>query len=1533
MTPIGAEMIRRRPQKDTIVKAAAAASAGTPHRRRWFPRLMLSLLLPVLAGMIRLGPGPVISVPPIIVNVHPGGAENSTFRGVAINVSFSAENQMRTARRLIRSGHLTKALMMYQHVLTAFGTHLIRVGPGRYISIRDYVWRVLYKSPAAKNGLYDQIFGLAARKLINEAVAGGHQEAILSACNQYLLTSAAVSAMIHLADRLFEAGHFSRALRIYRELLPNPAARYRQPSILFRAATAAIMAGHPRISKRYRDELEKQYPTAEGTIDGQRQNLPRALTFVLTHLKSQRYSGAVYAGTIPPGRVTLSGKSAVPNTVLWNQRFGGLTIKVPTDAAAQQVLINSVTSAMSAFGLNAGNLQSGGPPTQLMFSFPVVHHHVVFVDTLSQIEALDASSGYPHWVYPRTAATSNAQSMANLAFISIGADQICCSVADQRVVGLMTRRVAGEHVGNAYPINPMYNYLYRPQAYHIVCLSEADGSLLWRRSSHTLIGTAIASPMLTGGGVFLLTADRHGNGMQVRLSVTKLSLQTGATVWTHYLCTISGQAFEPPSLNIQATSAGGRLYIATGAGADMAVSQQSGRICWLDYTVDPVPVSNNPFGYGVPSVRVPPWKLNPPIVTHRQVVTAVSSAHRIWQVNVYRRDTGERLISFVPPAKLGLTILAGVTAKAIILTGARTAAFNRTNGKILWVGTRSSGNPNGRPVLTSQLLYLPTHRWLITENLSDGHLAMREPWPMGQDGRRGEPGNLAIGHHGLIAVNDDSIYSYARWKEALAYLIGRIRREPDRPVNYLTLSQVAFAAGHIKLCKKSLQQSLDVARRSHASDIDFNILFRGAMDFALRARADHHIPPSDVTYFFGAAAAAARDPARQAMWRFAEARYLLSRHHPRRALALCQQILISPSMRQTALTLNGNTLPAEAVLVAFIQLRIINVYGTAVYQPWQAAADKLISSAANSSVRLSEVAYGYPNSPSAQIAAKALLRLLLDRQQWEAAYRVALMALAGLPHISSPVSVQEGLATALLHLHHFREAFVVAHAALQFPHLTAAQHSVFHAVLSSVQGHVSSLAAAMVFTPKSSFSISRPTRGNLLIPAQKGSQWRCRSGMLLLKPRSTTLRFMRPDGRLARWSLRLGNVFGRVALLGTRSGISILVAPQSMIAVDIKTGTVLWHRHFGNVVKPGSHLSLNGYSDINRPIEPFIPPSPQPNFVYINGVMQAAPSGVNMEPLLPVMARIVRDTGPIQFSFIRWTHAGLLIGIAGRVMLLNPRTGREIWPQWLSVKSDGRLTSARSVGSSLILAFGHHYHRVAAVNESDGRLEATESLSAPGGYERMLSGPDNMLFLIGARHSSAFKVAHEKLALIWSRRIINPMPRLAARTFLGVAEMLHDGIVCLNAATGTTRWHIPVLTGAMSGIAAGDMDLRTFADTVVARTPSNLAAYSADSGEIRWRAEIMTRQTPPLVRMCLADPDIVLLACGPAGALSRSEKLILINQRDRYGRLDNGSIVLSKPLVISATDGNGPVIQSWYVLDNSIIFSLDGRIFAYHAGR
>ena len=58
--------------------------------------------------------------------------------------------------------------------------------------------------------------------------------------------------------------------------------------------------------------------------------------------------------------------------------------------------------------------------------------------------------------------------------------------------------------------------------------------------------------------------------------------------------------------------------------------------------------------------------------------------------------------------------------------------------------------------------------------------------------------------------------------------------------------------------------------------------------------------------------------------------------------------------------------------------------------------------------------------------------------------------------------------------------------------------------------------------------------------------------------------------------------------------------------------------------------------------------------------------------------------------------------------------------------------------------------------------------------------------------------------------------------------------------------------------------------------------------------------------------------------------LYLINQKDRQGRLDNGSIVLDQQLTRSGSDAAAPDIQSWLLVNGGILFEINGVVFYCH---
>ena len=87
---------------------------------------------------------------------QPGG-----FSHIQVNDSFGARDMLRTAKRLIASGHLTQAVRTYQHIALKYGSSVIQQPNGTYESVRKHVWARLLTTPAVRHGLYNQIYGLS----------------------------------------------------------------------------------------------------------------------------------------------------------------------------------------------------------------------------------------------------------------------------------------------------------------------------------------------------------------------------------------------------------------------------------------------------------------------------------------------------------------------------------------------------------------------------------------------------------------------------------------------------------------------------------------------------------------------------------------------------------------------------------------------------------------------------------------------------------------------------------------------------------------------------------------------------------------------------------------------------------------------------------------------------------------------------------------------------------------------------------------------------------------------------------------------------------------------------------------------------------------------------------------------------------------------------------------------------------------------------------------------------------------------------
>jgi hypothetical protein len=72
------------------------------------------------------------------------------------------------------------------------------------------------------------------------------------------------------------------------------------------------------------------------------------------------------------------------------------------------------------------------------------------------------------------------------------------------------------------------------------------------------------------------------------------------------------------------------------------------------------------------------------------------------------------------------------------------------------------------------------------------------------------------------------------------------------------------------------------------------------------------------------------------------------------------------------------------------------------------------------------------------------------------------------------------------------------------------------------------------------------------------------------------------------------------------------------------------------------------------------------------------------------------------------------------------------------------------------------------------------------------------------------------------------------------------------------------------------------------------------------------------------------VAQGPVGPNPDIMHLFLINQMDRRGRLDNGSIVLDQQLARSNHNTMAPDIESWLLVNGGILFEINGVVFYCH---
>ncbi len=1512
--------------------------------------LALAIAVGVQAQQLRIMRGPMIAVPPPAATGATKAGQTATFSRIQVDDSFGARDMLRTANHLVKSGHVAKAVRQYQKIVQQFGRKVIATGPDSYESVEAYIWHLVVRLPAVRQGMYDQLYGLQAKDAVARAEKFGSIHSLMSVGRSFFPATAAAAALRLAASRLFERGSFAAAARIWLSLMHHPAMRTQRPELLDHAALAAWLAGQDALARRLEGELKQKYPQALGLVNGAPVNLVKHLAAALvpTGLRAGEVRGRTRRWMTFQGnyrRNKIPDFDTAPSAVMWQAPISSLNFVAPPGGPVNVAWRNSLQQRLALFGLRMNHRMRS--PAGIMFSFPTRNGSTLYLNTMGRVRAMSIASGYAQWRYPRGHLPA-ARASGNLNTLLDSLDHFSVAVQGRNLYAIITN--------NSVTPTPFYYSPYgQAAATRLVCLNAQTGRPNWSLPVATLLGgssvaEAVCSPMVTSRSVYVIVSSMQAGAGQTKLFLVRIVAATGFVRHSRYLCTVTGATYSSSPLDIIPAMADGMVYIATGNGAALAVHAASGRIAWLTLTSLAHTAQAN-VGWGsVP--RQLPWKINPPIVYRNNLIVVdnnngepPSTGVRIYAFN---RWTGRISRRWRPSRLSGAFLTLGVSRGNLFTVGRRVDSVNITSGKVIWKSQPLSqyGELRARPFLTRRVVYLPLDKGLLRISTRTGKTRDFVKWPMAGGGRPGEPGNLLVTRHQVIVANDQIVMDYSRWTDAQRYLVRRIAAEPGNPLPRLTLAEVAYRTGHMSIARHSLADAVTALGPATAASAMSSRIFAVSIKFGRNARKWTGAAGADAAFFFNQARLSARSPRQQALWRYDLARYDIQVRKIQTALHLLTNILSDPDLRKSPLRVGNNTMLAGAVARMAIDRDIIRPFGRPVYAAFDQAALALLAQAQSGTgtAGLFEIIHRYPNSVASTNAAILLAGRLRAEKKFASAGRVLLAMRSGLSTPQQKAWWLGAMARNTAALGHWNAALSLANYGLMsYPVPVAGpMTSVMATNFAGIVRQLSSAAPAgalfhrakLDYGAKAGFAVADPIRGSLLIPLQRNPAWNRFDLFLVAHINSSgvRLRACRSATGDRLWTLRLPQE-QRIALLGFQNHLAVLLTPNRILAVSCKTGKTVWSRRTAiplvrpNMPPPGA-FAARQIMIVN-------------NGMLFNGQVMIA-NGFGGNPMASfamqrnlarrLLLAYERDLGPHSFQFVKMMRGGLLLEQANTLMLFSISTGRPLWKAPAAAGGIGELINCNRIGDQVALAFNTPINTVKLLDYASG---AAAGLMRFPNHDYLLwmgVGPAGTLYLSGIKAAMACNPQGDLSARVWElHKLGDPFPMSTLLTTRGIVLPTLHGIESIDRATGVRLWRRASLPGSTANLPFLGTAINR--GTLVLMTPASLLALSVRHGHVLWKAEFIAQRTPPLVNAHIGNPDIAVLAHGPLGDSPAATVLFLVNQADSHGRLDNGSLVLSKRLVRSANDPNGPNIANWEIVDNGIVFEVDSDVFLYHKTR
>ncbi len=837
---------------------------------------------------------------------------------VYLDDSTAAADAVHRANQLASAGNLDQAARVLQQLLTEDPDRVVPTpdDPDLFVTVRDRVHAALLANPALLDRYRVEHTPLA-RRLFDE----GRDDVVESA---YLLTEPGFDAALRVAQRHLEAARFWAAFRTLERLEHHSDRR----GVRADAASRLLHSLASYIDDAPVLALHRRWASAPTS--------PARIPPPLTPLLRSPYT--------PFPHISFDGLLAKP--------LASESLRPGPDA-----LLNMPEPSAPA---------EGQPPltSMVLRVMPTVSGDTIFINTGDALSAYDRLTLAPRWpartfadpVDPATLAPFHPRDASGLVDHSSVAVEPPYLVAVSGLARDPSRREGDPRIH---------------------ALNAETGELLWSVDVASLDPSLAEAwprgPVVINQGITIVCAVKYSQ--QRRLTSVQLvgiDAASGALRWRRPIASAGILPFGRPTEAADLpTLHQGAIYRVERIGVISAIDAATGRTIWARRALA------QPLGRR----ESRPWEGSAPLILDNLLITPSPDRRAILTVDA---STGKLLAESPsqPLASPEYLLLAGRTVLAVSGdTGSVLAVSINPITKTLAADIRTIARLDQRPFIRGRVVVagdsalIPTARGLAVAPIKPDNA---EP-PTRIDLDR--PGIILPLPDQLLVADDWQVHSYLLWDAAQRMLSQRIQDDASDPTPAVTFAELAYRADRldailpsVELALRAIQANPGSPRNAASRDRLFRAILAmiepgAAASSSVAPSALKPVPLAIADPLSERLIALAASPPERAAAALAAGGVAEALAKPARAIDAYQSTLLDPLLAQSTVVANGLSARAEVEATRRLR-RVIRDFGPAAYAPFEAQAQRALSSSPQTADALELLARQYP---FALASARALL--------------------------------------------------------------------------------------------------------------------------------------------------------------------------------------------------------------------------------------------------------------------------------------------------------------------------------------------------------------------------------------------------------------------------------------------------------------------------------------------------------------------------------------------------------------------------------